>query len=124
MIETLSPRAQPAARPNGRQLNKFFKALSDETRRSILGLLEEREHTVGEIVGNFDLSQPTISRHLAVLKEARLVIDQRHGQHVIYRLADGNLAHSVDQFFGAFEQCRRSSVTVQPRIQRPSRLSL
>ena len=92
--------------PN-RELNKFFKALSDETRRNILRLLERRSFTVGEIVSNFDLSQPTISRHLSVLKEALLVEDQRQGQHVVYRLADDTLARSVDRFFGEFEQCQR-----------------
>ena len=94
---------------NCRRLDKFFKALSDETRREILRLLERREYTVGEIVGNFHLSQPTISRHLSVLKEASLVDDQRRGQHVLYSLRDDTLAHSVDQFFGEFRQCRPRS---------------
>ncbi|MDH3744691.1 MAG: metalloregulator ArsR/SmtB family transcription factor [Acidobacteriota bacterium] len=99
----------PAPRFNGssRELNKFFKALSDETRRNILRLLEQSEFTVGEIVGNFHLSQPTISRHLSVLKEARLVVDQRQGQHVVYRLSNDTLARSVSQFFRDFEQCQQ-----------------
>ena len=64
------------------------------------------EFTVGEIVSNFHLSQPTISRHLSVLKEARLVVDQRQGQHVVYRLSSDTLARSVNQFFREFEQCQ------------------
>ena len=99
--------ATPQRPAPNRELNKFFKALSDETRRNILRLLERRSFTVGEIVANFDLSQPTISRHLSVLKEALLVEDQRQGQHVVYRLADETLARSVDRFFGEFEQCQR-----------------
>ena len=97
---------------NARGMDKFFKALSDETRRGILRLLEHRNHTVGEIVRNFHLSQPTISRHLSVLKEAGLVDDQRQGQHVVYRLRDDTLASSVDQFFSEFRQCRPRSVFV------------
>ena len=58
----------------GRGMTKVFKALSDGTRQEILRLLEHNERTVGEIVGNFELSQPTISRHLSVLKEANLVV--------------------------------------------------
>ena len=54
------------------------KALSDGTRQEILRLLEGQQRTVGEIVGNFNLSQPTISRHLSVLKEADLVLDATH----------------------------------------------
>lgn len=85
---------------------KVFKALSDPTRQRILQLLEKGRLSVGEIVDHFPLSQPTISRHLAVLREASLVLDERHGQRVLYRLRDGGLASSM-QFFGQFRQCRR-----------------
>jgi DNA-binding transcriptional ArsR family regulator len=94
-------------RRNGRQITKVFKALSDGTRQEILRLLERQQCTVGEIVGNFSLSQPTISRHLSVLKEANLVVDQRHGQNVIYRLNDDALAASMKEFFGQFRSCQQ-----------------
>ncbi len=93
-------------RPNQRHLSKVFKALSDRPRQEILQLLEQQQHTVGEIVSKFNLSQPTISRHLSVLKEADLVVDQRRGQNVIYRLNDGALASSMRQFFGQFRSCQ------------------
>ena len=89
-----------------RHLTKVFKALSDGTRQEILRLLEGRQRTVGEIVGNFNLSQPTISRHLSVLKEADLVVDQRQGQNVIYRLNDSALSTSMQEFFGQFRSCQ------------------
>jgi len=98
----------PNLNGSGRQLSKFFKALSDETRREILRLLEDRDHTVGEIVGRFSLSQPTISRHLSVLKEANLVRDERRGQFVIYRLSGANMARSAKQFFDDFKECRET----------------
>jgi DNA-binding transcriptional ArsR family regulator len=91
---------------NNRRMTKVFKALSDGTRQEILQLLEDQQYTVGEIVAKFDLSQPTISRHLSVLKEADLVIDQRRGQNVIYRLNAGSLADSMRQFFGQFRSCQ------------------
>lgn len=90
-----------------RQMTKVFKALSDSTRQEILRLLESQQRTVGEIVGNFSLSQPTISRHLSVLKEAHLVVDQRQGQNVIYRLNDGALSSSMREFFGQFRSCQQ-----------------
>ncbi|MEM1204598.1 MAG: metalloregulator ArsR/SmtB family transcription factor [Acidobacteriota bacterium] len=93
-------------RPTNRRMTKVFKALADGTRQEILQLLEDQQYTVGEIVSRFDLSQPTISRHLSVLKEADLVIDQRRGQNVIYRLNDGALATSMRQFFGQFRSCQ------------------
>jgi DNA-binding transcriptional ArsR family regulator len=95
-------------RRNGRHMTKVFKALSDGTRQEILRLLERHQCTVGEIVGNFTLSQPTISRHLSVLKEANLVTDQRHGQNVIYRLNDDALSTSMREFFGQFRSCQES----------------
>jgi DNA-binding transcriptional ArsR family regulator len=106
--------AMPMAKINGdllgrreeRHMTKFFKALSDGTRQEILRLLESDQRTVGEIVGNFNLSQPTISRHLSVLKEADLVVDQRHGQNVIYRLNDLALSASMREFFGQFRSCQ------------------
>ncbi len=91
---------------DGRQVTKVFKALSDSTRQQILRLLESHQRTVGEIVGNFNLSQPTISRHLSVLKEADLVVDQRQGQNVIYRLNDEALSASMREFFGQFQSCQ------------------
>lgn len=91
-----------------RQMTKVFKALSDATRQEILRLLESHQRTVGEIVGNFNLSQPTISRHLSVLKEADLVMDQRQGQNVIYRLNDEALSSSMREFFGQFRSCQQA----------------
>ncbi len=98
---------RPPAPPR-RHLTKVFKALSDGTRQEILRLLEGNQRTVGEIVGNFSLSQPTISRHLSVLKEANLVVDQRQGQNVIYRLNDETLSSSMRTFFGQFRSCQHS----------------
>lgn len=63
-----------------------FKALSDPTRREILRLLGKRELSAGEIVDRFHLSQPAISRHLAVLRQAGLVTARREGQNVVYAL--------------------------------------
>ncbi|MCH9649821.1 MAG: metalloregulator ArsR/SmtB family transcription factor [Deltaproteobacteria bacterium] len=86
-------------------MERVFMALSDETRRCILLLLENREHAVGEIVENFNLSQPTISRHLSVLREANLVKDERRGQRVIYSLNGHALKDTMRAFFGRFVQC-------------------
>lgn len=67
-------------------LNALFKALGDETRREILRRLARRDMAAGEIAAAFDLSWPTISHHLGVLKEAGLVQDEKKGQYVIYSL--------------------------------------
>ncbi|MCG0279045.1 MAG: autorepressor SdpR family transcription factor [Thermanaeromonas sp.] len=67
-------------------LNNIFRALGDPTRREILRLLARKDLTAGEIALHFNLTKPTISHHLAVLKEAGLVLDERRGQYIIYSL--------------------------------------
>lgn len=63
-----------------------FKAMSDATRRKIIELLKEGPKTAGEIANHFSHAQPTISRHLNVLKNAHLIVDRREGTFIIYRL--------------------------------------
>ena len=67
-------------------LNDAFKALSDPTRRRILELLTEGDLTAGEIAGCFDISKPSASHHLNVLKSSGLVLDERRGQNIVYSL--------------------------------------
>jgi len=67
-------------------LNEAFKALADPTRRKILDLLKEGDLTAGEIADHFDMTKPSISNHLSLLKQAKLVWDERKGQHIVYSL--------------------------------------
>jgi DNA-binding transcriptional ArsR family regulator len=66
--------------------NAVFRALADPTRREILRLLRAGPRTSGEIAGRFDSSWPTISRHLAVLRDAGLIVAERNGQEIHYEL--------------------------------------
>ena len=63
-----------------------FKALADPTRRRILEYLREGDLNAGEIAERFDMTKPSISHHLSLLKQARLVQDVRRGQNIIYSL--------------------------------------
>ena len=63
-----------------------FKALSDSTRRKILQLLKTGDMNAGELAQHFAISKPSLSHHLAVLKQAGLVSDERQGQNIIYTL--------------------------------------
>lgn len=100
--------ARESSRNGSRKMTKVFKALSDNTRQEILQILDGEQYTVSEIVSCFDLSQPTISRHLSVLKDAELVVDRRRGQNIIYRLNDRTLTASMRQFFGRFRSCQEA----------------
>lgn len=68
------------------QHNLAFKALSDPSRRKILILLREKDMTAGEIATYFNISKPSISHHLNLLKQANLVLDERQGQNIYYSL--------------------------------------
>lgn len=67
-------------------MNSVFKALNDPTRREILELLQERDMTAGEIAEKFKISWPSISHHLDLLKQAKLVTSEKEGQYVYYTL--------------------------------------
>ncbi|MCI3922763.1 autorepressor SdpR family transcription factor [Paenibacillus sp. TRM 82003] len=67
-------------------LNDAFKALADPTRRKILDMLGNGDLTAGEIAEHFDMTKPSISNHLSLLKQAGLVWDVRKGQHIVYSL--------------------------------------
>jgi ArsR family transcriptional regulator len=67
-------------------MNEVFKALADPTRRKILDLLKEKDLTAGEIADQFEMSKPSISSHLKILKSAGLVLDEKKGQFIIYSL--------------------------------------
>lgn len=63
-----------------------WNALADPTRREILKLLKGRPHTAGEIADQFSLSAATVSHHLSVLRENKLVNVDRRAQTLIYSL--------------------------------------
>ena len=67
-------------------MNSVFKALNDPTRREILQMLQEKDLTAGEIAERFEISWPSISHHLDLLKQANLVSSVKNGQFVYYSL--------------------------------------
>ncbi|MBT7007329.1 winged helix-turn-helix transcriptional regulator [Candidatus Falkowbacteria bacterium] len=67
-------------------LNKTIAALSDPTRRKILELLKTETLNAGEIASNFNISKPSISHHLSILKNSDLISSVRDGQEIIYSL--------------------------------------
>ncbi len=66
--------------------NKLFMVLAEPNRREILDLLRVKEHSVGELVGLLSLSQPGISKHLRILRDAGLVTVRNEGQTRLYGL--------------------------------------
>lgn len=67
-------------------MDRVFKALNDPIRREILDLLKEQDMNAGEIASRFNISKPSISHHLDILKQANLVLSEKNGQFVNYSL--------------------------------------
>ncbi len=67
-------------------MGDVWKALADPTRRKILELLKEKDMNAGEIADSFNMTKPSISNHLSILKQAELVDSEKQGQNVIYTL--------------------------------------
>ena len=67
-------------------------ALADPTRRALFERLHRRPQTVGELADWAEIRQPTVSQHLSVLREARLVTDRRDGTRRIYSSDSEGLA--------------------------------
>jgi hypothetical protein len=68
------------------QLLHFFKTMADETRLRMVGLLSDGEHNVGELAGLLNLTEPTISHHLSILRGVGLVNLRANGNQRFYRL--------------------------------------
>ncbi|WP_372629625.1 autorepressor SdpR family transcription factor [Cohnella sp.] len=81
-------------------MNDAFKALSDPTRRKILQLLKDQDLSAGDIADHFDISKPSISHHLNILKQAQLVQDERHGQSIIYSINMSVMQEAMSWFLG------------------------
>ena len=67
-------------------MGDVWKALADPTRRKILELLKNKSLNAGEIAAEFNMTKPSVSNHLSILKQADLVDSEKIGQNVIYSL--------------------------------------
>ena len=84
-------------------METIFQALIDPTRRHILDLLRERPRMVGELVDHLKISQPLMSKHLRVLREAGLVQVRQDAQRRWYELRPEPLA-DVDAWLSSYRQ--------------------
>jgi DNA-binding transcriptional ArsR family regulator len=80
----------------------FAKAISDETRQKIMNLCCCDSLSVNEIVEKLDVSQPTVSHHLAILREADLVTVREEGKQTFYSLNQDNVAICCGQLMIKF----------------------
>ena len=85
-------------------MNDTFKALSDPTRRKILEMLAKQDMNAGDIANAFDMSKPSISHHLSILKGSGLISAEKDGQNIIYSLNTTVFQEVSKWFFDFFQE--------------------
>jgi len=100
----------PSARGALSDAGVVFKALADPTRRKILEYLREGDLNAGEIAERFDMTKPSISHHLSLLKQARLVQDVRRGQNIVYSLDTTVFQEALRFLLGMTEKKKKGHV--------------
>ena len=80
--------------------NDFVKAMADETRQRILTALQAGEMSESDIVARLDVTQPTISHHLALLRRANLVSVRRQGKYGFYRANPACVTKGCSEILG------------------------
>lgn len=99
-------------------MDKYFRALNDGTRREILEILRINPASAGEIADRFNISKPSISHHLDILKQADLVTSQKKGQFVVYTL---NFL-AIEEVLNWFAMFKMEINSEKPRIRIPLRV--
>ncbi|MBI2235100.1 MAG: winged helix-turn-helix transcriptional regulator [Micavibrio aeruginosavorus] len=79
-------------------IESVFQALASQARRKILAYLSEGELTAGEIAERFNMTKPSISKHLSLLEGAGLIKGDKRGQFIYYSLVRDNLVNTLDGF--------------------------
>jgi DNA-binding transcriptional ArsR family regulator len=82
-------------------MEKIFEALASTPRRKILAYLSETELSAGDIATRFEMSKPSLSKHLKILEGAGLVKAEKRGQFVFYSLQRESLANTLTGFVQA-----------------------
>ncbi|HPT65989.1 MAG TPA: metalloregulator ArsR/SmtB family transcription factor [Candidatus Woesebacteria bacterium] len=99
-------------------MDKIFKAMADINRRKILTLLKSGEMSVNELLKNFEITQATLSSHLAILRKANLIENRIFGKQRIYRLNIELLrsfANNIDKFVGNFAENISNDMEIRSR---------
>ena len=108
-----------------------FQAIADPTRRAILLLVAGHSLTAGAIAANFDTARPTVSKHLQILTECRLLEQEQDGREIHYHLnaaAMKEVADFIEPFrqmwddrFNKLEAVMKKYKSSQQKEQRPQK---
>ncbi len=79
-------------------MEKVFEALASTARRKILAYLSDVELSAGDIASRFEMTKPSVSKHLRILENANLIRGEKRGQFVFYSLERDNLVNTLSSF--------------------------
>ena len=77
---------------------RIFEALASTVRRKILAYVSETSLTAGEIAARFDISKPSVSKHLSILENAGLIKGEKKGQFIHYSLVRESLVNTLNSY--------------------------
>lgn len=104
--------------PRAATSSDVFNAVAEPQRRAILEIIAGDERSVGDIVDALELAQPSVSKHLRVLRDVGLVIARRDGRQVLYRTNATEL-RPLHEWAGMFEHFWRNQLTqIKERAER------
>jgi DNA-binding transcriptional ArsR family regulator len=104
-------------------MQTVVQALSEPRRREILQLVRDRERAAGEIAAHFEVTRPTISQHLTLLKNAGLITERREGTRRIYRARPEGLAELQSFLDGFWEDGLERLKVAAEQEQRKGRVA-
>ena len=96
-----------------RELVKVFKSLADKNRLRILKMLQHKKMCVCELAAALGITQPSVSRHLSLMKDAGLVVDSRNGPWIDYDLCEDK----VNQYAHIIQPHLRGWINDDPDVQ-------
>jgi len=104
--------------PRAATSSDVFNAVAEPQRRAILEFIAGEERSVGEIVDALELAQPSVSKHLRVLRDVGLVIPRRSGKQMLYR-TNATALRPLHEWAGMFERLWRNQLNrVKERAER------
>ena len=84
------------------EAERYLKQLANKTRLMVLCSLLNDEFSVSDLLTRIPVTQPVLSQHLALLREANMVATRRDGQTIYYSLADDRVKQTIGLLYGCF----------------------
>lgn len=106
-----------------RELVKVLKAVADKNRLRILKMLQHKKMCVCELAAVLGITQPSVSKHLSIMRDAGLVTDERNGQWIDYSICKEHFNRYAPVLQSYLKQCLNKDPTVKKDLKKTGHLS-